>query len=117
MGYLLDKAEKEGNFNKYKKYLFIRIFFDVLLFVTVLWSFYYTGSYYAGTVNECYRICPCLNKSASKIPALGAWTNESTNFSFNIDNITGNIVPVTGIIGGLYSPVDNSSCGIEGCKI
>jgi len=83
MGYLLDKAQKEGDFTKYKKYLFIRVFFDVLLLVAILWSFYYTGSYYLSAASECIKSCPCLDINRTRIPAFGAWTNESFNITYN----------------------------------
>lgn len=86
MGYLLGKAEKEGNFTKYKKYLFLRVFFDILLLIAIVWSFVYTGSYYAEAVEQCIMYCPCINMSKSHIPALGAWTGESANLTF--ENIT-----------------------------
>jgi len=87
MGYLLGKAEKEGNFSKYKKYLFIRVFFDIVLMLAIIWSFVYTGAYYGEAVNQCLISCPCLNVTESNIPVLGAWTGEGTNFTF--ENITG----------------------------
>jgi len=83
MGYLLSKAEEEGNFSKYKKYLFIRVFFDILIIVAIIWSFYYTGTYYSNAVNQCKEYCPCIN---TKIDALGAWTNSSVVFSGNKSN-------------------------------
>lgn len=83
MGYLLQKAQKEGDFTKYKKYLFIRVFFDILLFIAIIWSFVYTGSYYGEAVNQCITSCPCLNLSESQIPVFGAWTGEGANLTFN----------------------------------
>ena len=89
-GYLLRKAEKEGDFSKYKKYLFLRVFFDVLIIVAVIWSFYYTGSYYGEAVRQCHETCPCLNVSKSKIPVMGAWTGEEVNLTF--ENLTGDVI-------------------------
>ncbi len=82
MGYLLQKAEREGNFKKYRKYLFLRVFFDIAIIIAIIWSFYYTGSYYADAIDQCTRICPCINVSKSHIPVMGAWTGEEANLSF-----------------------------------